>query len=497
MKNCEISSSTVVEIDSLKEFLKEISEDSGAEAVGAAVPVAAWQPKPPMLAWVGGSSSELNGDSSSSLPIPPAPFSADSSVESASVVRRVFDPRDASLWNEQRGDPLPAVLHRRLTTATFSFPPPALPCSPFARPFHGLRQALRRPPWHAATMQALVKRVRRQGAVLFEFWLELPRYKLFLMAARKLRRSTTTYFVLSLENELDAMARDSPHYLGKLRASDVGGVDWVLYDHGLSRRDSAVTGRDSSAGAEQHARRVLLALSFEHGTAFPRSLSGSGSGPPRLLALIPGGRAAPRAQNDARSDDDLSEETSGMEQIDYAVYRGACEADGPLLERWRRHELPHVLPLTNKPPVWNEELHSYTLDYEGRAAQPSVKNVQLIEHVAPPTAATESATASSIDGATSSSSGGGGVGGGGARGARHGAGTAETAPDTAPMFQMGKLNGNLFTVDWTTPLSPMAAFAIALAITETPWQLAVAFRRTFDSSRRDNNRGSENTRQTP
>lgn len=492
MKNCEISSSTVVEIDSLKEFLKERSEDSGAEAVGVAVPVAAWQPKPPMLAWVGGSSSELNGDSSSSLPIPPAPFSADSSVESASVVRRVFDPRDASLWNEQRGDPLPAVLHRRLTTATFSFPPPALPCSPFARPFHGLRQALRRPPWHAATMQALVKRVRRQGAVLFEFWLELPRYKLFLMAARKLRRSTTTYFVLSLENELDAMARDSPHYLGKLRASDVGGVDWVLYDHGLSRRDSAVTGRDSSAGAEQHARRVLLALSFEHGTAFPRSLSGSGSGPPRLLALIPGGRAAPRAQNDARSGDDLSEETSGMEQIDYAVYRGACEADGPLLERWRRHELPHVLPLTNKPPVWNEELHSYTLDYEGRAAQPSVKNVQLVEHVAPPTAPTESATASSIDGATSSSSGGGG-----ARGARHGAGTAETAPDTAPMFQMGKLNGNLFTVDWTTPLSPMAAFAIALAITETPWQLAVAFRRTFDSSRRANNSGSENTRQTP
>jgi len=488
MKSCESCSSTpVVEIDSLKES----SEDSGAGAVGAAVPVAAWQPKSPMLAWGGGSSSALNGGSSSSLPIPPAPLPAGSSVESASVVRRVFDPRDASLWNEQRGDPLPAVLHRRLTTATFSFPPPLLPCSPFARPFHGLRQALRRPPWHAATMQALIKRVRRQGAVLLEFWLELPGYLLFLMAARKLRRSTTTYFVLSLENELDAMARDSPHYLGKLRATDVGGVDWVLYDHGLSRRDSAVAGRDS-AGAEQHARRVLLALSFEHGTAFPRLLSGSG--PPRLLALIPGGRAAPRAQNDERCDDDLSEETSGMEQIDYAVYRGACEADGPLLERWRRHELPHVLPLTNKAPLWNAELHTFTLAYEGRAAQPSVKNVQLVEHVAPPTAATESATARSSDGATSSSSGGGGGGGAGARGA---GADVDTTPDTAPTFQMGKLNDHLFTVDWATPLSPMAAFAIALAITETPWQLSVAFRRTFESSRRDRNSGTATARQPP
>jgi hypothetical protein len=62
---------------------------------------------------------------------------------------------------------------------------------------------------------------------------------------------------------------------------------------------------------------------------------------------------------------------------------------------------------------------------------------------------------------------------------------------------MGKLNDHLFTVDWATPLSPMAAFAIALAITETPWQLSVAFRRKFESSRRDSNSGTATVGQPP
>ena len=186
----------------------------------------------PALAWMG------DAEPSSSTDVM-EPSSSTEVVEMAvTPIQRLVNIQDASLWDEQRGDPLPAELHRRLATAMFSYPPPPIPCSPFPRPYASLRQALRRPPWHTATMRARIKRVKRQGGLYLEFYLELPGYLLFLMAARKLSRSMTTYYALSLERD-EVISRDSPHYIGKLRASDVGGVEWVLFDHGPSMREAA------------------------------------------------------------------------------------------------------------------------------------------------------------------------------------------------------------------------------------------------------------------
>lgn len=461
-------------------------------------PRAAWGGPPPLprTAWGGhsegadaasSSESTTGGATGSAFTAAEVPYS--SGVEAAAALtplRRAFDPRDASLWDEQRGDPLPTELHRRLTAAAFSYPPPPLPCSPFARPYHGLRQALRRPPWHPATMRAKMNRVKTQAGTLFEFSLELPGYTMLVMAARKLTRSMTTYFAFSLER--DVVQRDSPYYLGKLRATGIGGVEWVLFDHGLSQRDAS--------GAEQHTRRVLLALSFERGTASPRLIAAA-TGPPQLLALVPGGRA-PTVPSE-RAEDDLRE-TSGRDQIDYAVYaatcaptrasprqapsrsarwllllactadgvavwsaclrryRGASEGDGALLERWRRREAGDladtVAALTSKQAGWNEQQQAYTLEFDGRAQRPSIKNVQLVE---------SDASGGASGGSSSASAGGGG------------------GPSHAPNFQMGKLGDNQFTVDWTTPLSPMAAFAIALALCECPSQISVALTRRLSS----------------
>ena len=99
---------------------------------------------------------------------------------------------NAATWDMQRGDELPVELRRRLNTSRFSYPAPPLPFSPFPRPYNGLRQALRRPPWHPATMRGRLLRVRCKGeSMRFDFYLELPGYQLLMMVARKLTRSLT------------------------------------------------------------------------------------------------------------------------------------------------------------------------------------------------------------------------------------------------------------------------------------------------------------------
>jgi len=169
-----------------------------------------------------------------------------------------------------------------------------------------------------------------------------------------------------------------------------------------------------------------------------------------MLVLIPGGRAVPRA--DAATNADDLHEDSGIDQVDFAVYRGASDADGSLVERWRRREssCENVAALESKQAHWNDDLRAYTLDYDGRAQRPSIKNVQLIDY--------ESS------------------------GAVRASGCGSQVP-LGPRFQMGKLDDNLFTVDWTTPMSPMQAFGLALAICETPSQLSVSLSRRVDGLR--------------
>ena len=57
----------------------------------------------------------------------------------------------------------------------------------------------------------------------YEFALELPgteRGELLLLAARKLPRSLTPYYAISLD--AGDISRDSPSYMGKLRGQSLG-----------------------------------------------------------------------------------------------------------------------------------------------------------------------------------------------------------------------------------------------------------------------------------
>lgn len=56
---------------------------------------------------------------------------------------------------------------------------------------------------------------------------------------------------------------------------------------------------------------------------------------------------------------------------------GTQASDG-LLVRWQNKTLESLIELHNKPPVWNEDSGSYTLNFQGRVTQASVKNFQIV-----------------------------------------------------------------------------------------------------------------------
>lgn len=46
--------------------------------------------------------------------------------------------------------------------------------------------------------------------------------------------------------------------------------------------------------------------------------------------------------------------------------------------RWQNKTLESLIELHNKPPIWNEDTGSYTLNFQGRVTQASVKNFQIV-----------------------------------------------------------------------------------------------------------------------
>ena len=191
----------------------------------------------------------------------------------------------AHAFDAQQRQPLPAELRPRLTPADGDgfddgAPPPeevaalvgadGVPFSPFARDYRGLRRALLRAPWHGGVMKGCVRRTKAAlGGTRYDFYIELPGHRLFVMAAAKLKRSFSAYYCVCMETA--ALSRDSPHYLGKLRAGGIGGADWAMYDNGLSEKRRRAT--RCSAAASSSASRT--------------SATSSAPAPARLEVLVP------------------------------------------------------------------------------------------------------------------------------------------------------------------------------------------------------------------
>ncbi|EUB61498.1 Tubby protein [Echinococcus granulosus] len=82
-----------------------------------------------------------------------------------------------------------------------------------------------------------------------------------------------------------------------------------------------------------------------------------------------------------------------------------------------RSALSGIIELHNKKPMWNEETQSYVLNFHGRVTQASVKNFQLIDN----------------------------------------------GDESTILMQFGRVASDIFTMDYTYPLTALQAFGIAIS----------------------------------
>ncbi|XP_058162604.1 tubby-related protein 1 [Dasypus novemcinctus] len=202
--------------------------------------------------------------------------------------------------------------------------------------------------------------------------------KLFLLAGRKRKRSKTANYLIS--SDPTNLSRGGDNFLGKLR-SNLLGNRFTAFDSGRSPHG----GGGGAAG--ESLRQELAAVIYETNVLGFR-------GPRRMTVLIPGMSA----------------------DNERVPIRPRNASDG-LLVRWQNKSLESLVALHNKPPVWNEDSGSYTLNFQGRVTRASVKNFQIVH---------------------------------------------ADDPDYI-VLQFGRVAEDAFTLDYRYPLCALQAFAIALS----------------------------------
>ncbi|XP_077015527.1 LOW QUALITY PROTEIN: tubby-related protein 1 [Tamandua tetradactyla] len=202
--------------------------------------------------------------------------------------------------------------------------------------------------------------------------------KVFLLAGRKRKRSKTANYLIS--SDPTNLSRGGENFTGKLR-SNLLGNRFTVFDNGQNPHRR---GRSADVGS---LRQELAAVIYETNMLGFR-------GPRRMTVIIPGMSA----------------------DNERVPIRPRNASDG-LLVRWQNKTLESLIELHNKPPVWNEDSGSYTLNFQGRVTQASVKNFQIVH---------------------------------------------ADDPDYI-VLQFGRVAEDAFTLDYRYPLCALQAFAIALS----------------------------------
>ncbi|CAD7677740.1 unnamed protein product [Nyctereutes procyonoides] len=202
--------------------------------------------------------------------------------------------------------------------------------------------------------------------------------KVFLLAGRKRKRSKTANYLIS--SDPTNLSRGGENFIGKLR-SNLLGNRFTVFDNGQNPHRG---GGSTDVGS---LRQELAAVIYETNVLGFR-------GPRRMTVIIP-----------------------GMNTDNERVPIRPRNASDGLLVRWQNKTLESLIELHNKPPVWNEDSGSYTLNFQGRVTQASVKNFQIVH---------------------------------------------ADDPDYI-VLQFGRVAEDAFTLDYRYPLCALQAFAIALS----------------------------------
>lgn len=255
-----------------------------------------------------------------------------------------------------------------------------------------------------------------------------------LLAAKKIRRATSTDFVISLV--ADDFSRASNKYVGKLRSNFIG-TKFTVYDS-QPPIDAPVHQSRSSRrfNAKQVSPRLpacnysVATISYELNVLRTR-------GPRRMhcimdtipVSSIQDGGSAPTPMSFPLPFDDKSS-TPSVSKAKEAIRDPSFPTPSNLPIPTLPPQSEESLILKNKAPRWHEQLQCWCLNFKGRVTVASVKNFQLVAAVSP----------------------------------SHNVSAAE---QEKVILQFGKIGKDIFTMDYRYPLSAFQAFAICLSSFDT------------------------------
>ncbi|MCL7043000.1 hypothetical protein MKW94_005667 [Papaver nudicaule] len=253
-----------------------------------------------------------------------------------------------------------------------------------------------------------------------------------LFAARKVRRATSTDFVISLVSH--DFSRASNTYIGKLRSNFLG-TKFTVYDS-QPPCDAAVQSNCRS-NRRIHAKQVsprvpagnynVATISYELNVLRSR-------GPRRMqctmhsipVSAIQEGGTAPTPTSFPHSlEDQFSVSSTSKPKEPLIPFSSTSLSETPILPG-----AGEPLVLKNKAPRWHEQLQCWCLNFRGRVTVASVKNFQLV-------AAVETSH------------------------------QVSAVEQEKVILQFGKIGKDIFTMDYRYPLSAFQAFAICLSSFDT------------------------------
>ncbi|CAN8234340.1 unnamed protein product [Cochlearia groenlandica] len=324
--------------------------------------------------------------------------------------------------------------------------------------------SLKQPGPRDATMQCFIK--RDKSNLTYHLYLCLSPALLvengkFLLAAKRVRRTSYTEYVISMHS--DTISRSSNTYIGKIKSNFLG-TKFVIYDTQPPYNNNETSKAIQPLGLSRrfYSKRVspkvptgsykIAQLSYELnvlGTRGPRRMRcAMHSIPASSLAeggIVPGQPEiiGPRSILDESFRSNAS--TSSRKFVsDYSTeFNSARFSDilGPVGEDEETvfgegKDPQPPLVLKNKPPRWHEQLQCWCLNFRGRVTVASVKNFQLIA-ANQPQILPQPRPQGQPDG-----------------------------PDKI-LLQFGKVGKDMFTMDFRYPLSAFQAFAICLSSFDT------------------------------
>ncbi|CAG9865342.1 unnamed protein product [Phyllotreta striolata] len=161
--------------------------------------------------------------------------------------------------------------------------------------------------------------------------------KVFLLAARKRKKSATSNYLISTDPT--DLSRNAESFVGKLRSNLIG-THFTVYDNGVSPRKANL-------------KEGIIPRQELASVIYDTNVLGF-KGPRKMTVIIP-----------------------GMVDEQRVTIYPQDDSEG-LIESWKAKNMDNIIELHNKTPVWNDETQSYVLNFHGRVTQASVKNFQIV-----------------------------------------------------------------------------------------------------------------------